>query len=718
MGNWIEAVNCAGISFNSGGHDGHSGYPLTDALVKENTIIRPALNERPDAYRPVAWKAGIRVEGEVEGAEITANRIFGSEHNGILISPGPAGDLLIEGNEIQRFKDSGISVPQGSAVDNLTIKDNEIIGSRPLEIEADGAVLEGNIFKTYPSGDDSDYQDVYKCYRFEYETGWRQKPQEAGRGALEINVRSCGAKGDGRNNDLPAFCAALAQIPQEGGTVYIPEGTYYLAPLADKETFPFTIIRQHLLVANRAKIALRGEGEQTVLLFASQFHQGIRLVNVQNAVLKDLTLQLSRQPQVRTNRALLDLSACGKVTVRNVTCKDSAGPAIQVDASTGIVIEDCRITNAGTHGIRLCASRQVWLQNNAIADSRDNGIFISYYGSISREAQYIEVSGNTIAGTKEGFGISLTSGNHVEITNNIIRQTYQAGIAIYPLAFFFPKSVRIQANELRECNLGALSYTEGAISLYSLPRGAIECSGNSISQTGTGIWVSGCLLNDLIMEANDFQACEVASDLSQEQREQILDQRVSPPALRNDGPKIVVSDAEISGGKYVYQLTFAEMTAAPGNKFATDLSESENIKLVSTPRERYVIPVPGTSGYFLYVFDFSQASYRPVHLVLRDGFYSILDGSIAQSFISTDGLDWTAMNQHLAPGKSTLSFCTQEEGLLVRGQMPERVYYLVTFNATQSEFQGSQTQWNRLLEGDNDRDKCFRLEFDVERIAP
>lgn len=44
-----------------------------------------------------------------------------------------------------------------------------------------------------------------------------------------VNVKSYGAKGDGKSNDYPALKKAVAQInAQKGGVLYFPPGTYYL----------------------------------------------------------------------------------------------------------------------------------------------------------------------------------------------------------------------------------------------------------------------------------------------------------------------------------------------------------------------------------------------------------------------------------------------------------------------------------------------------------
>ncbi|GAB2496518.1 hypothetical protein GCM10027084_07180 [Pseudoxanthomonas sangjuensis] len=51
------------------------------------------------------------------------------------------------------------------------------------------------------------------------------------RGATRVDVRACGARGDGRHDDTDAFRAAIAALPPAGGTVRVPAGDYLLDPV-------------------------------------------------------------------------------------------------------------------------------------------------------------------------------------------------------------------------------------------------------------------------------------------------------------------------------------------------------------------------------------------------------------------------------------------------------------------------------------------------------
>jgi len=47
--------------------------------------------------------------------------------------------------------------------------------------------------------------------------------------ALAVNVRTLGAKGDGKADDTPFFLAAIAQAKAGDGVVLVPQGQYKIS---------------------------------------------------------------------------------------------------------------------------------------------------------------------------------------------------------------------------------------------------------------------------------------------------------------------------------------------------------------------------------------------------------------------------------------------------------------------------------------------------------
>ncbi|MDE6850330.1 MAG: glycoside hydrolase family 28 protein, partial [Clostridia bacterium] len=80
---------------------------------------------------------------------------------------------------------------------------------------------ERNVFSLFELKPDSNYEIEANGERVKFKTETES--------AL-FNVKDFNAYGDGEHDDTPAFSAAIACLP-EHGTLYVPQGTYFLKPL-------------------------------------------------------------------------------------------------------------------------------------------------------------------------------------------------------------------------------------------------------------------------------------------------------------------------------------------------------------------------------------------------------------------------------------------------------------------------------------------------------
>jgi hypothetical protein len=279
--------------------------------------------------------------------------------------------------------------------------------------------------------------------------------------------------------------------------VFVPAGRYRLKPHPGKDALPFTRVRHHLAVSGRRNVHLRGVGDESVLLFDSAEHQGLRFVDVADCSVRDVRPELADQPPLRRNRALLEFSAARNCVVAGVTAVRSSGPGIRIDSSRLIRVTGSEVRQAGTYGIELAATRQAYVDGCTVVDSRDNAIESSWVGSISREPQFVRISDNRVLGTSEGAGVGLVGGDRVEVIGNRLENTYLPGIYVYDRCSHFPaKRLVLSGNQLSAVNTGQLTYAPGAIALHGLTKGRtsadVTISRNVVSGTPhAGVWVGG-----------------------------------------------------------------------------------------------------------------------------------------------------------------------------------------------------------------------------------
>ena len=534
--NWIERVSAWGIHSNLHGH-ARDGHTFVNGTIKNNTLVRTSLDHR---------RAGIRMESRSSGLKITGNRILGTEGNGICFTRANGKrpwilNLLLEDNEIIGSYMAGIVFDPSLSVDGLRIKNNVITGNAGGSILYNTAIydadISGNMFSTKPvisekiakrtdlndlpelskgftiGQDNKGYVDIYRKARLSpNETKWDIYTDSSLPKLPEINVLKFGANGNDKKDDTKAFNKAIASIPAKGGILKIPEGTYYFSN-KDKKTLPFTCLKHHLIAVGKKNLHIVGAGEKTVLVFDDDDSQGLRMVDVHNSSIRNLSMRLKKQPPLPHNRSLLEISACTNVYVTNVSCKDSSGPGIEVDSSRRVTVSKCKVDNAKTIGIRVIAGRQISILDNTVNNSYHMGILNNPDGSVMREPQYISIKGNTVDGCISGGGINVSKGTHIEIEKNKVSNTYLAGIQVYwAHAWFTFKDVKIIGNELINCNKGPLSYAKGVISLFRVfnRRGGfakeIIIKDNRISGSpGAGIWVFQSKIESLIIADNIYE---------------------------------------------------------------------------------------------------------------------------------------------------------------------------------------------------------------------
>ncbi|GAA2759092.1 right-handed parallel beta-helix repeat-containing protein [Actinopolymorpha rutila] len=565
--NWVEAQVEAGIYTDVGIFEGAPNAPLYDAAAQDNTLVRTNLAQREDnafyRYGTGGYQGAICVRDEVRGMRVERNRIAGSGVHGMTFGiegwrPFDGTDVVVDSNVVERPLGTGIRFIQTATADRIRFAGNEILDTGTASVSVEGTLTHvttrDNEVTTPPSvtgsvsgdfdgftvvDDEPRYRDAYHDFRVAAdETGWSQPPSGpriSPRTAV-ADVRRFGARGDGRGNDLPAFERALRSLPASGGVLRIPAGTFVLRPPTGPDAYPDTRIRHHLLVAGRDDLRVEGVGEDSVLVFTSADHQGIRFVDCTRVALAGVRLELRPSTPLRHNRALVELSATRDSVVEHVTAAGSSGPGVLVDSSRSVAVRDSRVQRAGTHGIEIAASRQVFVDNCTVTDARDHGIFLSWLGSIACAPQYVRFSGNRVAGTREGAGVAVIGGDHVSVADNAVDRSYLAGIYLYSRCGNFPPGrVEVTGNVLSDTNTGRLSHTPGAIAVHSLQRGRTSAdvllAGNTIRRTPyAGIWVGGptpigTKLADLArLELRDNPVTEAGGppvDISAAQREHI-----------------------------------------------------------------------------------------------------------------------------------------------------------------------------------------------------
>ncbi len=541
-GNWLESQAMPAIYFHQCGlKKGIEGQRNEHCRVAANHLVRTDNHDCAEnqlvGHR---LRGAMAVMHDQYDMEVVDNVIEAAANNGLCFSAGwkplAAEKFVLRNNRISGCRGYGLAFmldkPQSLArdiqlqgnqanandagdffftnhVEGLTGADNRFTrrSSAPEGVKLPDGLIAGE--------SDLVCDDPYRePARAEKPADWGLEftPPPAG---TVLNAKAFGAKGDGQTDDTPALAAALAALGKNGGTLKIPAGIYRLSPLAGSDGFAFTCLKHHLALRGARNVCLEGEPGRTQLIFTSWRHEGLRLIECQDVSVKDLEFSLAEPQFLRWNRALLDLSGSQRVSLANLSTRNACGAGIRIDSCRQVKAVNCQDRDSSQVGIEVWASFQVEVRDCRIENARDHGLHLAAHGSIARLPQFIRLSGNTIDRTREGYGLSLTSGNEVVVEGNRVSGAYLAGIGVYAMNPTFPhERFTIRGNTLTDCGNGRLAYVRGAIAMGRMTRqdrrsrgeAQIVVEGNTVRECPHAVQINWCEEPErLQVKTNDFQ---------------------------------------------------------------------------------------------------------------------------------------------------------------------------------------------------------------------
>lgn len=283
---------------------------------------------------------------------------------------------------------------------------------------------------------------------------------------MPVNVQDFGALGDGQTDDTASIQTAINSVGLDGGTIYIPPGTYILSQsilLTDHVTLTGAGMGTTIL-----KIA-DNNNQRLVGLIRTPFGRGTHYVSV-----RDLTLDGNREKQtipveqvgfycgVIPGQPISDYDvSCLRVEARNfqgygfdphevvtrLTITDCIShhnglDGFTLDGVENCFVRGCQAFNNDRHGFNIVTtSRSCILSQNLAYENKENGFTIQngshsiqLINNGSRDNRgdgfyVLDVDDNIISNNKSihngETGIRVRGGNRTMVIGNLVRENSQ-----------------------------------------------------------------------------------------------------------------------------------------------------------------------------------------------------------------------------------------------------------------------------------------------------
>ena len=207
----------------------------------------------------------------------------------------------------------------------------------------------------------------------------------------DVDIRDFGADGRDTLDDTSSIEAAIASLPPQGGTVFIPAGTFYLTALHPN---PLRAID----LSSRTGVILRGEGSDlSELKMREQSYSG---------AVSMILIERGSHVQIR------GLTLNGNRDV--VKYKDEQSHALTIVSSTDVRISDVAFIHGAGDGIRILGApragdpwtERIVVEDSDFEDNARNGISIqrAVNDLVIRGNRFVRISDQSISSEPTGTG--------------------------------------------------------------------------------------------------------------------------------------------------------------------------------------------------------------------------------------------------------------------------------------------------------------------------
>ncbi|MDZ8117553.1 right-handed parallel beta-helix repeat-containing protein [Pontiella agarivorans] len=252
-----------------------------------------------------------------------------------------------------------------------------------------------------------------------------------------LNIRSFGAKGDGKTDDTPALNAAMKAAADGNGVVYFPAGTYMIHPVK---------VPSHIALKGDSNWAYENktgndpdfEGRTTLKALSGNARALLDCHDSRGTRIIGLTLDGNRQGEAMHGIYARHTGCELHLVVEDCRINHFTGAGIRLEKAWVFAIRRCLIMWNGQHGIDCTGGYDGWVMDTMLTANTGAGFYacgeapeglseqekkeIGFFGCAS-----VALTANRIEWNTEG-GIMISNSNSMQVNGCSIDHNFGPGI--------------------------------------------------------------------------------------------------------------------------------------------------------------------------------------------------------------------------------------------------------------------------------------------------
>lgn len=289
----------------------------------------------------------------------------------------------------------------------------------------------------------------------------------------EYNIKTYGAKGDGKTNNAAAIQSAINAAAKAGrGKVVVPSGSFVTGPIRLKSGVTLHVQKGALLSGSTKRLDY-GE-EAAVALISAQGATNISITGDGTIdgrgreVVEDLIRQLkarkmhdtqwpAKGPREENRPQIITFAGCSNVTVKGVTIKNSAAWVQTYLRCYNVHIDSINVESIAywnNDGIDIVNSKNVSITNCTI-NAADDAICLKSEGKVLDSCVNVYVANCRLRSSASAFKIGTGSKGgfrNIVVRNLEVYDTYRSAVALEAVDGGFLENVDVKG--IRATNTG------------------------------------------------------------------------------------------------------------------------------------------------------------------------------------------------------------------------------------------------------------------------